>query len=1209
MTLEALRVTAVVVAHDGGPYLPATLAGLAAQTRPVDAAIGVDTGSRDHSAELLCEALGAENVTAVRTPGGFGGAVARGLGGLAAGSQPAPEGAVEWLWLLHDDSAPAPDALAALLAAVEAAPSVTVAGCKQLDADAPGSLVDVGLSVSRWGERLTLIDVDEQDQGQYDARSDVFAVNSAGMLVRRDVWESLRGFDPALPATGDDVDFCWRARLAGHRVVVVPGARMMHSARPGAAGTPFAARRAEVYSRLKHAPLWQLPLHAAGALLGALWQFLLAIVLKEPGLGAARLGATLAALGMPGRLARGRRAARRSRAVSRSVLRPLITPRRDIWAHRRALLESAAAEPESVVGDGSGMAEGSSEPTGDSQDDFAALAVASRGWVGTGALVVAGAALIAALAAFAPLLGAEAAVGGALVPVSTTLADVFAHATSWWAGVGPGQAGHGDPFDLVLWLLGLLAGGDPNRGVTAALLAAAPVAGLGAWALAANLTAHRAPRWLAALVWAAAPSLLTALAQGRLGAAVAHAALPWAALGMVRAVGAARIRGTVGPRHEPRNGTGGVPSWTAAAAGGLALALATAGAPSLVPLAAAVVLLASLVLLGRARSLWIVLVPTVALFAPLWVSVPSDPRAWIADPGVPLAGVPAAPWQLVLGQPVAFDAGAALTGVPGLPPGVPWSLLGALLLGAPVLAAAVAGAVLLTGRRGIAARLLFAVGILGLAYAWAVSRTPTAVAGDSLAAPFAGPSLGAAGIAFIAVGVLGLDRLLEHRRTLAPRPRPEGSAAPRAPRRVSATAIGLAYVLVAAGPAGALAQWAATGLGHAPSSGGVGAEALVGPGPARVLPATAADLGQGPQQTRTLVLHSTDAGGFTASLMRGAGTTLDSLSAAAASSRVTGGWGSERIADDDAAFTALRHAVATVGGGAAVDPRKDLEQLGIGFVVLADDGATDEVTAGRIDAVPSLVAVGRTDAGWLWRVTPRTAGKDGDFSIDQRARIVAASGATLASVPSGPESISADIPSGPQGRRLVLAERSDRQWAASLDGRPLAASAQGWSQAFDLPAQGGHLEIAYRNPAAWPLGVAAVAAFALTLLLAIPARIRRTGRRGAGSALLVPESLGRHPHRGAPRVARRGGSVDDAAAPAPARRTVGTPLDDGPDDWPIDEPDVQAAEAGLPEEEPSEAQRSGGPRAPRRRADERAAAAEDRDPASSEEAVHDDARL
>ena len=150
-----------------------------------------------------------------------------------------------------------------------ARPSVTVAGCKQLDWHSERRLIDVGLSTSRWAERLTLIDADELDQGQYDGRSDTFAVNSAGMLVRRDVWEDLRGFDPALPGSGDDVDFCWRNRLAGHRVVVVPSARMFHvSHRPHALGNATAARKAQVHLRLKHAAAWKVPLHAAGALLG-----------------------------------------------------------------------------------------------------------------------------------------------------------------------------------------------------------------------------------------------------------------------------------------------------------------------------------------------------------------------------------------------------------------------------------------------------------------------------------------------------------------------------------------------------------------------------------------------------------------------------------------------------------------------------------------------------------------------------------------------------------------------------------------------------------------------------------------------------------------------------------------------------------------------------------------------------------------------------
>ena len=73
-----------MVSHDGGDFLPRTLAALAAQTRPADAVIGVDTGSRDHSAALLEQALGEVNVTVVDQPkSGMGGAVMAGLRALA----------------------------------------------------------------------------------------------------------------------------------------------------------------------------------------------------------------------------------------------------------------------------------------------------------------------------------------------------------------------------------------------------------------------------------------------------------------------------------------------------------------------------------------------------------------------------------------------------------------------------------------------------------------------------------------------------------------------------------------------------------------------------------------------------------------------------------------------------------------------------------------------------------------------------------------------------------------------------------------------------------------------------------------------------------------------------------------------------------------------------------------------------------------------
>ena len=57
------------------------------------------------------------------------------------------------------------------------------------------------------------------------------------MLVRRDVWDALGGPDPALAHARDDLDLCRRAHLAGHRVIVVPGAVVAHAeAGPGVAG-------------------------------------------------------------------------------------------------------------------------------------------------------------------------------------------------------------------------------------------------------------------------------------------------------------------------------------------------------------------------------------------------------------------------------------------------------------------------------------------------------------------------------------------------------------------------------------------------------------------------------------------------------------------------------------------------------------------------------------------------------------------------------------------------------------------------------------------------------------------------------------------------------------------------------------------------------------------------------------------------------------
>src|SRR5579885_474427 len=121
-------VTVVLVSHDGVAWLPATLTALAEQTRPPQRVVAVDTGSDDGSPALLADSLGDSAVLNLPADTGLGAAVQAGLDAFA-GAPPPPgidADAVDWVWVLHDDSAPDPEALQRLLERIDASPSVTV---------------------------------------------------------------------------------------------------------------------------------------------------------------------------------------------------------------------------------------------------------------------------------------------------------------------------------------------------------------------------------------------------------------------------------------------------------------------------------------------------------------------------------------------------------------------------------------------------------------------------------------------------------------------------------------------------------------------------------------------------------------------------------------------------------------------------------------------------------------------------------------------------------------------------------------------------------------------------------------------------------------------------------------------------------------------------------------------------------------------------
>jgi len=559
-------VTAVVVTRGRTRYLAATLEALDAQSRRPLRVLVVDVAPVDaHVGEVLDHAYGASSLpvprlSTVHAPHArtFGEAVRAGLDTLA---QALDERPTAWLWLLHDDSAPAPEALARLVRTVSNAPSVAVAGCKQRTWTDPERLLEVGVRTTRSSRRVTDVEPGELDQGQHDGRTDVLGVGLAGALVRRDVWDTLGGTDPALGPYGDGLDLSRRARLAGHRVVVVPTAVVRHAqaayhglrpARGGADGVPderevdldgdgepdsadptrsFAGRRRSLlHQRLASAPLPFLPVVVLLTLGAAVLRSLGQVAAKHPQLALAELRVALVVLLRPGPVVRARRRARATRVLPRRTLRPLQATWRDVWRlardRRLARLEARRV----------GRA-----PSELELRELAALATRRRV---TFALVV-GLLVLVTVVAVGRLLGPVAAgaplVGVALARVTTDLGDVWNAATSGWVAGGLGAPGPADPLLVVLAALAAPLGRDVGAVVGLLVLGGVLLAGLGAWAAAGAATRSVGVRAWAAVVWATTPALLLAVGDGRAGAVVAHVALPWVALGLARAVGVQRV--------------------------------------------------------------------------------------------------------------------------------------------------------------------------------------------------------------------------------------------------------------------------------------------------------------------------------------------------------------------------------------------------------------------------------------------------------------------------------------------------------------------------------------------------------------------------------------------------------------------------------------------------------------------------------------------
>ncbi|MFD5553005.1 glycosyltransferase [Streptomyces sp. NPDC127068] len=927
-------VTAVVVTHDGARWLPDTLAGLLGQTRPVQDAVAADTGSADESARLVTEALGDDRVLHLARRTGFGQAVDEAVRSAPAltpddlpylkrpsGWDPVsrtwhddaydlpelPHGEPEqWLWLLHDDCAPEPDALDQLLRVVEnereLGHQVAVVGPKLRGWYDRRQLLEVGVTLAHSGRRWTGLDRREQDQGQHDHVRPVLAVSTAGMLVRRDVFEQLGGFDRHLPLMRDDVDLCWRAHHAGHRVLVAPEAVVRHAeaasrerrsvdcAGRGATSPRKVDKAGAAYALLANARSAALPWILVRLVVGTVLRALAYLVGKAPGQALDEITGLAATLLRPGRVLAARRTRGRPQ-VDKGELRPLFPPpgatiRATVEQVTGNLVGGAGGDAEAGTGGRHGAVE--SGPGGDDADfleveQFARLKRVGRK-PGPVLFVVL---LLFSLIACRALLGGGALAGGALLPAPADAADLWARYTDGWHPVGTGGTQAAPPYLALVALLGSALFGSTGLAVTVLLIGSVPLAGIAAYFASRPLVMSRLLRAWAAIAYAFLPAVTGALASGRIGTTVLAVLLPLIARAAVAAGGLA-LSGTSTKRG----------SWRATWALALLLTVATAFTPVVWPLA----LVLGLALLAVRRR---------------------DPIAYatrfLAALATPLLVL--APWSLSL-LPTGFfqEAGldhrvdpASALDLLGASPGGPGTVGGLLLVG--IVLAALA-ALLRAERR------------TGVLTAWTVALVALVFAALSNGSGWAGPATLVYGIALLGAAIIGADG---------------------ARHRVAEQSFGWRQ------PVAALIAFAAAAGTFLAAAGWMirGADGPLDRRDPVQVPAFVAEESGTQDQARTLVLDGETPARVAYTLVRGSGARLGDAELTAAAPAAP-------------AAPRLDEVVANLVAGSGADQADELGGYAVRYV-LVRDGAPRGMSR-VLDTTPGLSRLSQQDGNSLWRV-------------------------------------------------------------------------------------------------------------------------------------------------------------------------------------------------------------------------------------------------
>ena len=212
--INAPLVFVIVLNYNGINYLKTCLSSLEQQSYQNYKIIVFDNASKDTSVEFIQSYF--PKVKVIEGVKNFGFAEGNNLA-----TKFALDNNADYVLLVNNDTKVNKDLIEKLICIAESNDLVGVVGPEIFDLKNEDSIQEMGMAIDRFGYPFAI--------KNKNSISNIFFVSGCAMLIKSELIRKIGLFDKKYFMFAEDLDFCWRAQLAGHKIILNKNAKIYHA--------------------------------------------------------------------------------------------------------------------------------------------------------------------------------------------------------------------------------------------------------------------------------------------------------------------------------------------------------------------------------------------------------------------------------------------------------------------------------------------------------------------------------------------------------------------------------------------------------------------------------------------------------------------------------------------------------------------------------------------------------------------------------------------------------------------------------------------------------------------------------------------------------------------------------------------------------------------------------------------------------------------